>query len=128
MDEKDFDFDNLTREQALYLHKKLWNTIADMTLKLRKPIEKWEIFRLYGWPRVKWDCWCCKYCNSWCTKCPIEWGYGKFCDSIYSPYLEWKKRLDYYHCYLHHKDLRGYHFEELAKYAREIANLPERKG
>lgn len=25
MDEKDFDFDNLTKEQTIYLHRRFWN-------------------------------------------------------------------------------------------------------
>lgn len=129
IDENEIDFDHITREQTFYLHRKLWNTIADRTLELKRPVIEREIFWLYNWPIIKNNCWCCEYCNSsygftYCLKCPIDWDeHGGYCNSIYSLYRSWKKRLDY--C-SHYPCLPSYCFEDLAKYAREIARLPDR--
>lgn len=130
MDEKDFDFKHLTKEQALYLHRKLWNTLADKILERKRPVEKWEIFNLYGWPEVLANCWCCEYCEQFksaCKHCPMKWTNGEInnCRCFDSPYKKWEQRMN---------DLRGrkqyvryWEFNELADYARKIANLPERK-
>ena len=129
MDEKEFDFDNLTKEQALYLHRKLWNTLADKILEWKRPVEKWEIFRLYGWDINTYaNCWCCVYDNMFsrqCGHCPIDWGnFAGVCVWIGSPYKKWRERMDIYRTkYIPSR----YELEELSKYAREIANLPERK-
>lgn len=129
MDEKDFDFDNLTKEQTLYLHRKLWNTLADKILEWKRPVEKWEIFDLYGWPEVYADCWCCEYDAQFkpaCDHCPIKWTNGRYnhCTCCDSPFSKWNYRMQINRgC----KQLVYWDLDELADYARKIANLPERK-
>lgn len=44
MNEKEIDFMHLTKEQTIYLHRKLWNTIADKVLEFRRPVEKMGSF------------------------------------------------------------------------------------
>ena len=135
MDEKEFDFGHLTKEQTLYLHRKLWNTLADKILEWKRPVEKWEIFVLYDWPKVYADCWCCEYSKN-CNRCPIEWtSTGWICSVVYSPYKKWKILMDKYIADAMDKyclDGEVYKFKdeqlkELYDSAKEIANLPERK-
>lgn len=126
MDEKEFDFGHLTKEQALYLHKKLWNTLADKILEWKRPVEKWEIFDLYDWPKADADCWCCKYSKT-CHSCPIDWeNFAGICDWVGSPYKKWKDKMNIYRRTRRVKISRE-DLEELYKYARKVANLPERK-
>lgn len=126
MDEKEFDFGHLTKEQALYLHRKLWNTLADKILEWKRPVEKWEIFVLYDWPKVYADCWCCEYSET-CHRCPIDWGnFAEICDWVSSPYKKWRDKMDIYRMMRRVKISRE-DLEKLSKYAREVANLPERK-
>lgn len=129
MDEKDFDFDNLTKEQTIYLHRKLWNTIADEIMEWKRPVEKCEIFRLYEWPEVQADCWCCEYDNLFpgpCCNCPIDWGtFARVCDWVGSPYKKWKDQMDIYR--MRRVKPTREDLKKLSKCAREIANLPERK-
>lgn len=129
MEEKDFDFEHLTKEQALYLHRKLWNTLADKILEWKRPVEKWEIFDLYGWPEAQADCWCCEYgeqIKPACRHCPIKWVNGEFnnCRCFDSPYKKWEWQMTINRG---RKPFEYLCLDELAGYAREIANLPERK-
>lgn len=132
MDEKEFDFEHLTKEQALYLHRKLWNTLADKILEWKRPVEKLEIFRLYGWDRDTYaNCWCCAYDNLFpgpCCHCPIDWGnFAGVCDWIGSPYKKWRERMDVCRTKSRKFRLSICELKELSKYAREVANMPERK-
>lgn len=129
MDKKDFDFEHLTKEQTLYLHRKLWNTLADKILEWKRPVEKWEIFDLYGWPGVLADCWCCAYSET-CQFCPIQWtDDSRICSSIFSPYQKWRVRMDEYKYFSDAKDykIEDARLKELYDLAKAIATLPERK-
>lgn len=133
IDESKIDFEHLTKEQALYLHRKLWNAIADKTLEFGRPVEKWEIFWMYEWPRVTANCWCCEYSRQQylidrikpCDRCPINWGgKGKACQSNGSPYDKWNMKI----ClWSGKKKFSKSEIEEFADLAKQIANLPEKE-
>ena len=130
MYEKDFDFNKLTREQTIYLHRKLWNTLADKILEWKRPVEKWEIFDLYEWPEVYAYCWCCAYDEKFkpaCGHCPMKWTNGEInnCRCFDSPYKKWEWQMSILRGQKQY--VRYWKLNELADYARKIANLPERK-
>lgn len=135
MDEKEFDFGHLTKEQALYLHRKLWNTIADKILEFGIPVEKWEIFLMYEWPKIHADCWCCEYGRqqyaidgiSSCVHCPIRWtSENKYCHSFGSPYDKWNTKM-IMAMWPKRTNFNKTEIEELAGLARQIAELPEKE-
>jgi hypothetical protein len=123
----------LTKEQAVAEHRKMWNWIADQlengstsTVGLLKEeyckINKFNLLE---------DCFCCEYArmqinNSNCKSCPILWGSEDNTDRFYCEYgnngemnkgLWWIAQIYSFK----HK------YEEAAKIARQIADLPERK-
>lgn len=130
---------NMTREEAVRLHRILWNHVADIiesgtlndkkhvsTIKeaaFRKMIEQGELEK--GIRNPTFDCFCCEYlfqtegdfvpdpeiCSN---RCPISWG---SCDGCCIP-NEYGDFLSFY---------RKEDFDDAAKIARRIANLPERK-
>lgn len=105
---------NLTREQAIKEHRKMWNWIADETLKRERKVYKEEYFEHFEnrYPeRPIYDCWCCEYANR-CDKCPVAWGEdGIACgSSIYKTWFE----------------LDNHYFKAAANLARLIAELPEK--
>lgn len=109
----------LTKKQALIEHRKLWNWLADESLKQKRKVIKEEYFTEFS---DDYDdipisnCWCCEYAKASCKKCPIRWdGTNQTrCRNLSSPYRKWlgTPNNDY---------------EMAAKLARKIANLPERK-
>lgn len=102
----------LTKEEAIKRHRMLWNWIADETLRQKRFVTKREAFAHFGWPDILNHCWCCEYAAVSCRFCPINWGTGYECQSNGSLFRLWVTSRSY---------------EDTAKYAREIANLPERK-
>lgn len=102
----------LTKEEAIKRHRMLWNWIADETLRQKRFVTKWEAFAHFGWPDILNHCWCCEYSGAGCNLCLVDWGTGYGCEINGSPYLLWHNSRSY---------------EDTAKYAREIANLPERR-
>ena len=109
----------LTREEAIENHRKMWNWIADETEKRKKIVFKEEYFIEHNLNSCFLDCYCCHYTHinrsPSCETCPVEWG-GEtgICTDKDSPYFRFS--LTHY-----------YDYKSAAKYAREIANLPERK-
>lgn len=116
----------LTREEAISKHRKMWSWIADEIEKEKKyqdieylKIEYCNDEEVRG---VTSNCFCCEYTNCVCEFCPIEW------ESEAGDYM----CLDQYK----EKDCKGLYmlcFDELdwkeqAKLARKIANLPEREN
>lgn len=107
----------LTREQAIAKHRKLWNWIADETIRTKTPTPKYAYFisklRIYNVPMN--CCYCCEYTikilKATCKDCPINWEYG---DCTLSEYEKWSEAYN------------NNDYELAAKYARIIANLPER--
>lgn len=109
----------LTKEEAIRKHRELWNWIADETERRQDFVSKEEYY--YEHPEVTRPlmlCFCCQYVGersdhivSDCLAlCPIKWK-GEHCECSGSEYHEWCSAEDWL---------------EAAKYARIIANLPER--
>lgn len=133
MDESKIDVMHLTKEQTIYLHRKLWNTIADKILELKCPVEKWEAFLFLEWPKVHADCWCCEYGRQQysidgirpCMHCPIKWNSrDNGCHSFGSPYDEWNTRMI---MWAKRVKFSEEEIKELSDLARQIANLPEKE-
>lgn len=129
--------EGLTKEKAIELHRKMWNWIADETEKQGRIVSKVEAFAHFYWPDdIYAHCWCCEYdeqkINSEfnisvfyrhrCYFCPIIWR-SKYitCISIDSPFHYWDN------IYEKGDKADWYDVQDAIKYAREIANLPERK-
>lgn len=124
---------NLEFDEAIENHRKMWNWIADETEKRKEVVNKSVYFEENEINRCKFYCFCCQYAidNGYITKygskrrdcrlCPIDWGvelgnYEKHqCSEFNTPYDWW---CDAY-------DLNDW--KSSAKYAKEIANLPEMK-
>ena len=109
----------LTREEAIRKHRELWNWIADETERQQDFVSKEEYY--YEPPEVTRPlnlCFCCQYVaersnynlSDCLALCPIKWK-GGHCERSGSEYREWRRAEDWL---------------EAAKYARIIANLPER--
>ena len=114
----------LTKKEAIKLHRKLWNWVADETLRLKRKVKKEEYFYRNHIDREdipKNKCYCCEYdeqkqdkcTNKSCKYCPISWGNRDNDCEKPSYYSEWNYAIDY---------------KEAAEYARKIANLSERKN
>ena len=111
----------LTKSEAIANHRKMWNWIADETLKRKCKVRKREYFETHGLTDVPRNvCYCCEYsCDESCSDCPIEWGgeYGT-CESKDNKgdrkglYTLWYDEYDYI---------------KAAELARQIAELPERE-
>lgn len=133
----------LTKEQAIEEHRKMWNWIADQyeegratdiyTLKSEYMGEYMEETELEERPFH--NCFCCEYASEKvdsmisrphrCTQCPVIWGteiHSHFfaCEHSFSAYGKLKKESDKFN----KLDVDS---ELCARFAREIANLPERK-
>lgn len=109
---------NLTRDQAISEHRKMWNWIADETEKQKRKVYKDEYFYKIGIENApKNMCHCCEFneqkgsYNSYCgNNCIIDWKSYMGCMGSY--FLEWHIIDDW---------------QESTRLARIIANLPERK-
>lgn len=63
-DVTDTDFSKWTRDDFLFHHRKMWNWIADQTLRLKKKVLKQEYFIAMRIPKNKMPCslcYCCQY-------------------------------------------------------------------
>lgn len=128
------EIEKLLRKEAIRLHRKMWNWIADKEEKGNN-VGKWEFICIEELPIVDSDCFCCEYaCQKAeengeeyeyrCKYCPLEWDNANknllfmCCDNEVGGddeglYYQWRKK--------------SISLEEKAKIARQIANLPERK-
>lgn len=119
--------EHLTKEKAIELHRLLWNYIADESERTGTMILKSDAFEHFEWPNVKALCWCCKYCDFKCSKCPIEWP-QESCVNEDSPFNKWRNAKERIYMCSADDEVRYQKYLKLyIKYAREIANLPERK-
>ena len=133
----------LTKEQAIQMHRKMWNWIADAYENgIIRPIQeaKKEYLNITGNENISGDCFLCDYtgpsdCNHNyafdCSKCLLDWGTPTnssategFCvdklyyndeDGLYGQLLGLTDENSTYCC------------KDAANLARQIANLPERK-
>lgn len=136
------EYDALMRRLYLRLHRKLWNWIADETERTHKCVDKWGAFEHFGWNCIDGTCWCCKYVG-WKRKyqpsktgcenlCPIEWpDYDGCIWNPASPYHKLGVAENLYDTYAsdayRNPQKAEKYLNDYIKYAREIANLPERK-
>ncbi|WP_346304214.1 hypothetical protein [Bacteroides sp.] len=114
----------LTREEAVSGHRKMWNWIADW-------VEEKENSDGIQWLKNKYctqnnlelrsDCFCCEYTQRNCSACPIQWG-GSLEDFMCMQKYEEDDDEGLYALCCNELD-----WEEQAKLARQIANLPERQ-
>ena len=110
----------LTFDEAIANHRKMWNWIADETEKRKESVTKEEYFEKNEiLDDVECNCYCCEYGTQKtgisggfvkCKVCPIDWKFEN-CECRNPSYNKWK---------------HSYEWESSAKYARQIANLPER--
>lgn len=66
----------LTKEQAISEHRKMWNWIADKIEKEKECQEIGDLKEEYCIENdflLKNDCFCCEYTKNNCDNCPIEW-------------------------------------------------------
>ena len=126
----------LTREQAIEEHRKMWNWIADETLKRRKCVYKRDyletqnikLFDLYV------NCFLCHYARQFddgykdCSRCPLEW--RKSGDTRYSgnEYCICDKDGMLYREWSYAKFSPIFSSKHIADLARKIANLPEKES
>lgn len=124
---------NLTKEETIKEHRKMWNYIADEIMIA--DISNIYLFDLEGSyfithgisecqiPTLK--CYCCdyaRYSTNSCSACPITWTKNGICDkcgSLCSPYAKLDHLLP-----LKYEEIGR---EYLASLAREVANLPEKE-
>lgn len=77
---------DLTREEALRLHYKMWTEMQEKLGDNPTPEERYDFKRdwCYRWAKnnhycvrddtpVRANCFLCEYTNSDCSKCPIDW-------------------------------------------------------
>lgn len=121
----------LTKQEAIQKHRKMWNWIAEETEKRQEKVREEEYFSENGIENIPYkDSYCCEYgvdqlqigeYEPKCKYCPIKW--GRDVDSCI--YL-WDEKENKVANGLY---LRWYHsidWQEAARLAREIANMPER--
>lgn len=118
---------NLSKQEAIKRHRLMWNWIADETKRQGRCIDKAEVFKHFGWENIEInnDCWCCEYddnknalgyyCD--CAYCPLDWSDKEGCANKYDTGL-----FDKWLIAMELNDYENAHY-----YARQIANLPERK-
>lgn len=116
----------LTREEAISKHRKMWNWIADRIEEEKEYQDigdlKIEYCDREGFDDIENNCFCCEYTQVNCGSCPIEWH-----SHLYEYMCEQKDEED---------DDKGLYllccdesdWREHAKLARQIANLPEREN
>lgn len=115
----------LTREQAIAEHRKMWNWIADAIERMERVFDIDILKDLYLGVFKKMttypieSCFLCEYSKSernkrcrgiTCDYCPVTRAYGSGCLGG-----------------LYHSVNRAETWQEQAKIARQIANLPERR-
>lgn len=100
----------LTREEAIRLHRELWGWLAENPMKQKTDYPKFKT------ERVRNDCYLCEFAGSQCAKCPVEWPKIHYsaspCLCVASYYDKWD-----------HAKLP----EERSRLAALIRDLPEKK-
>ena len=140
----------LTREEAIRLHRKMWRWIRDEILKQKRPVIEREYFdtmHIKIRDRPDRNRYCCKYVQPEINKdgrcadselCPIVWGNYDFtsCEDSDSPYGKWESLMFFYDRVVEYKKSLGEDFYEkcrliviqrLSELAGIIAELPEKE-
>lgn len=121
----------LTREEIIDGHRKMWNWIADKieeTKCVQDIIGLKDRYCGQNYLLLRSNCFCCEYSLNTenvyikgCDKCLIDWGSNNGLCKCMDKYEE-DDRLG-----LYVKCIEKNCWEEQAKLARKIANLPERE-
>ena len=119
----------LTKEKAIEEHRKMWNWIADETLKRKHKVNKLTYFNenLLS-DKVRHNCFLCEYTFqnyftivfTRCRSCPLKWTERpkeeyRLHECVFSIYSDWQT------CNVEN-------YELAAALAKRIANLPEIEG
>ena len=110
---------DLTREQAISWHKRVWEEMADSIESNKRVIDvgkfKENFCIGHGFYIVN-DCFLCEY-SCLCSNCPVLWGANS--EDTCGGLIDGKPGL-------YHKVTYATTWQEQAGLARQIANLPER--
>ncbi len=108
----------LTKQQAIEGHRKMWNWIADKIEREKTICNIPDLKKIYCRENnlfLRRHCFCCEYKDDtdWrCDTCPVDWIKTKHCcdneKSLYSLVID------------------AFIWQEQAELARQIANLPEK--
>ena len=112
----------ITKSEAIALHRRMWNYIADETEQRQEVVDKADalIEMGIGLRDVAYRCFCCEYGiqkfgpKLRCEACPIKWS-GRHCYDPGELYDLWEDAVD------------GGDWEFASRLARVIANLPEKE-
>lgn len=134
-DVKDTNYLEWTREDFIFHHRKMWNWIADESLRLKQKVYKEEYFDEMGIPedeRPLGLCYCCEYskfmsniCGDtyMCQWCPINWM------SSDNKYMCKHMNLGYNDgLIMMWEHQYGWNYKGSAMVGRTIANLPEKEN
>lgn len=72
----------ITKEDAVILHRKMWEWIVNETLLQKIKITKDDFFEAHPWLATPFQkCYCCQYAyqntpegERLCNNCPLDWG------------------------------------------------------
>lgn len=114
----------MTRKEAIELHRKMWNRIANVccTIEITYPgfpISRRNIKLIIAnntgidSSELLNNCYLCTYANNCCSMCPLDWGGALTCCDNKSPYKEFCNSKSW---------------GEAVDRAEVIAQLPERKA
>lgn len=104
----------LTREQAIAEHRKMWRWLAENPTKRKIEYIFDELSkRNINTGEMINQCFLCTYTGAHCESCPLDWGSATNC-------------CDEGNASLFKKWIHARSIEEKAKLARQIAELPER--
>lgn len=131
------DINNLTKEQAIAEHRKMWNWIADRLEEHHPGYDVCMYKEKYmeeNFPNnnIMHNCFCCQYAvqendynyfTNFCINCPLVWGTEANTDEFFCE----KGNCEEYGLWSYAQRLtKNLCYDEAAKVARQIANLPER--
>lgn len=136
----------LTKEEAIAHHRKMWNWIADRLEEhhLGCDIHMYKakyIKENFPYNDIKHNCFCCQYAaqevddilKHFCIYCPLRWGTEANTDAFFCEQgncdisIEVFDSDEEYGLWSYAQRLtENYCYDEAAKVARQIANLPER--
>ena len=139
----------LTKEEAIAHHRKMWNWIADRLEEHHRgcDIHMYKakyIKENFPYNDIKNNCFCCQYAaqevddilKHFCIYCPLRWGTEANTDAFFCEQgncdipVEYLSLFDFdeeYGLWSYAQKLtENYYYDEAAKVARQIVNLPER--
>ena len=141
----------LTKEQAITEHRKMWNWIADQLENHNDPGYDIHMYKVKyikeNFPHndIRHNCFCCHYAvqendgnvfTNYCINCPLIWGTEDNTDGFFCK--QGNRDIPFEDMYLFGEEgyglwnyaqslTKNHDYEEAAKIARQIANLPEKE-